>query len=155
MRCKSIAPFFVLSVIVMIMFPAPVQAAQVGQLGDMPIDRILNAVLVIVIGFASLVGVSKLVAAIVSLLKFIPGLVADGMADRWAAGLNLFFFIGLVAFGVFRPDITLDVLDGYAGKIAEICIFVLGFLVQIAGSKPAYDAFKAARLPLLGHSNTE
>jgi len=114
--------------------------------------EVLNIVVTIVLGFASLIGISKLVAALVNILKLV-GLVRDGAANKWAAGLNLVAFIALVAFGVFRPDLAMSILDGYAGQIAMVILFVLGFVVQITGSKSAHDDLKAAGVPLIGISH--
>jgi len=143
---------FLLVLALVLMLAVAVPAPAHAQDGSLPIEAALNAVLVIVVGFAALRGTSQLNAAIVSLLKHIPGLVRDGTSSQWTAGLNLVFFVGLVAFGVFRPDVTLDVLDGYAGQIAQIAVFVLGFVVQMTGSKPAYEQLKAAGIPLVGKS---
>jgi hypothetical protein len=88
---------------------------------------------------------------LVNLLKLIR-VVKDGAADKLAAALNLLCFIALVAFGVFRPDLTMSILDGYAGQIAMVVLFVLGFITQITGSKPAHDALSDAGVPLIGTS---
>jgi len=147
MKLKSFLLITILLMLVVAFGSTPVHA----QTGELPFDRILNAVLIIVVGFAALIGVSKLTAALVSLLKY-TGIVQDGTSDKWTAGLNLVFFIGLVVFRVFQPDITLEILDGYAGQIAQIAVFVLGFFTQMTGSKPAYEQFKAAGIPLIGKS---
>jgi hypothetical protein len=126
---------------------APVQpvSAQV-----IPPD-LLDTILKIAIGFASLVGVSQLNTVLVQIGKLI-GLVKDTTAAAWAAGLNIAFFGVLVYFGVFQPWVMVNVLDGYAAQLAEIALFVLGFVIQITGSKRAYDAIKASRVPLLSKS---
>ncbi len=92
-----------------------------------------------------------MVAAIVSLCKVI-GVVQDGTSAKWAAGLNLAAFVGLVLFGVFQPDLTTVFLDGLAGQIAQVLVFILGFIVTIVGSKPVYEGLKAANIPLIGRS---
>jgi hypothetical protein len=97
--------------------------------------------------------VSKLVPIIVQFLKVL-GIAPDNTANRWAAGLNLLAFIVLVIFGVFQPQLALSVLDGMAGQIAEILLFILGLVVQLTGSKPTYDDLKASRIPLLNFSHT-
>lgn len=112
---------------------------------------LLNVMVTIILGFAVLVGVSKLIAALVNILKLLH-IVKDDTAGKWAAGLNLVAFIALVAFGVFRPDLAMSILDGYAGQIAMIILFVLGFITQITGSKLAHDQLKAAGVPLIGKS---
>jgi hypothetical protein len=122
-----------------------------------PVDGspdVLHVILTISFGFVSLGGASALVAALVSLGKAI-GIVADSTSARWAAGLNLLMFTVLVLFGVFRPEIALDVLDGYAGQIAQALLFILGFIVQMIGSKPVYDWLRAAKIPLLGKSYSQ
>jgi len=111
----------------------------------------LDAILVIVVGFASLAGTSQLVAALVNIFKGL-GLVKNGTSARWAAALNLLTFIALIAFRVFQPDLALELLDGYAGQIATIAMFVLGFVLQITGSQPAHIALSEAEVPLIGKS---
>jgi hypothetical protein len=130
--------------------PGPSSIAWAPLAEPIQID-VLDVVGKIALGFASLIGVSGLVAALVSLGKVIK-IVKDGTADKWAAGLNLLCFIVLVVFGVFRPDLATNILDGYAGQIAMIILFVLGFITQITGSKPMYDQLKAASVPLIGKS---
>jgi hypothetical protein len=153
MKAKMFKTVFFVSMLVLVLaafiVPMQVQAAPTVQ-GGIPPD-VLNIVVKIVLGFASLVGVSQLVAVIVNLLKVI-GLVKDGTADKWAAGLNLAFFIALCAFGVFVPGLALEILDGYAGQIAMVLLFILGFIVQITGSQTAHTALSRAGIPLIGKS---
>ncbi len=113
----------------------------------------LSVILVIAVGFASLAGVSSLVAVLVQIGKLMK-LVKDDTAHIWAASLNLLAFCVLIYFGVFQPQLALSMLDGYAAQIAEVALFVLGFMIQITGSKPAYNALKASRIPLLNTSNS-
>ena len=113
----------------------------------------LGVILTISVAFAALVGVAALVAVLVQIGKLI-GIVKDATANKWAAGLNLFCFIALVLLGVFRPDLTLDFLDGYAGRIAQALVYVLGFVIQITGSQPVYARLKVAKVPLLSKSNS-
>jgi hypothetical protein len=128
-----------------------VQAGPVLQ-EDAPLPPdVLNIVLLVMVGFASLVGVSKLIAALINVLKLV-GVVQDGTAARWSAGLNLAAFIGLVIAGVFRPDMTMQILDGYAGQIASVLLFILGFVSQIVGSASAHEQLSDARVPLIGTS---
>jgi hypothetical protein len=120
--------------------------------GEIPPD-VMGVILKIALGFASLVGVSQLVAVLVQVGK-LAGLVKDNTAHKWAAGLNLLCFSALVYFGIFEPQVTLSILDGYAAQIAEISLFIIGFIMQITSSKPAYDALKASRVPFLSVSNS-
>ena len=109
---------------------------------------VLDIILKIIAGFATLAGVSSLVAVLVQIGKLV-GLVKDDTAGKWAAGLNLFAFAVLCYFGIFQPQIALEVLDGYAAQIAVAALFVLGFVTQMTVSKPTYTAFKAAGVPPL------
>jgi hypothetical protein len=136
-----------LVVVLAAFLPMSVMAATPGAV-PLPADM-LNVVIKIVLGFASLVGVSALIAALINLLKAIK-VVKDGTAAQWSAGLNLAAFISLVVFGVFKPDLAMDILDGYAGQIAMVILFVLGFITQIVGSASVHEQLKTARVPLLG-----
>ena len=121
------------------------------SIAQTPEPTALDIILKIALGFASLAGVSSLVAVLVQIFKLV-GLVRDGTANKWTAAFNLIAFIGLVYFGVFQPSVAVEVLDGYAAQIAQIALFVLGFVVQMTTSKPVYVAFKSAQVPLLGTS---
>ena len=129
---------------------APVQPVSAQVI--IPPD-VLDIIIKLALGFASLVGVSKLNAVLVQVLKLV-GIAKDATAAQWSAGLNLVTFSVLVYFGVFQPGIAASVLDGYAGQLAEIALFVLGFVLQMTGTKSAYDALKAARVPLLSYSHS-
>lgn len=132
--------------------PASARAASVSELPTLP--AVLQIVITIALGFASLAGVSALVAVLVNLGKVLK-IVKDGTANQWAAGLNLAAFVGLVAFGVFKPDLSMEILSGYAGQIATVLLFVLGFIMQITGSQSAYDQLKSASIPLISKSFSE
>jgi hypothetical protein len=150
MKKKRFILFFLamLALILMACSPMPALVAAAGV--PLPTET-FNIVVMIMLGFASLIGVSKLIAALINLLKTI-GVVKDGTSAKWAAALNLLAFIALVLLGVFRPDLTTELLDGYAGQIAAILLFVLGFISQIVGSQSAHEALSDARVPLIGKS---
>lgn len=114
----------------------------------------LGIVLRLALGFGSLVGVAALVAALINILKVV-GLVKDNTAGQWSAVLNLIFFGVLIYFGIFQPQLATEVLDGYAGQIAMILLFVVGYLTQIVTAPAVHTQLKAMRLPVLGasHSN--
>jgi hypothetical protein len=114
----------------------------------------LGVILKLAMGFGSLVGVAALVTVLINALKAL-GLVKDGTAGRWSAGLNLVAFLALAYFAVFQPSLALEVLDGYAGQIATVLLFVLGYLVQIFTSPAVHTQLKAMALPLLGTSQSK
>lgn len=156
MKARMFKTVFFVSVLVIILaaFIVPMQVrAQAVQQDAIPPDM-LTIVVKIALGFASLIGVSQLTAALVNLLK-VFGLVKDGTADKWAAGFNLAFFVALCLFGVFMPGLALEILDGYAGQIAMVILFILGFIVQITGSSVAHAALSKARIPLIGKSYSQ
>jgi len=153
MKVKMFKTMFFVSVLVLVLaaFIVPMNARAASNIQDGIPPDVLNIIVTIVLGFASLVGVSQLVAALVNLLKAI-GLVKDGTADKWAAGFNLAAFIALVLLGVFRADLALELLDGYAGQIAMILLFILGFITQITGSRTAHISLAGSGVPLIGKS---
>ena len=129
--------------------------AQAAQARDVPLPAdVTNVICTIALGFGALLGVSKLVAALINLFK-VFGLVKDGTANKWAAGLNLSAFVALVLLGVFRADLTMEILDGYAGQIAMVLLFILGFIAQITGSKATHEDLSSAGVPLIGKSFTK
>lgn len=152
---RILFPLFLALALALIFIVSPVSAHVMIQAGESPdyIDLILKLAL----GFASLVGVAGLISALVNLLKAVSiwigvAIVTDGNSGRWFAGLNVVAFGILVAFQVFRPDITLQFLDGQAGKIAQIMIFILGYLTQLGGGQMFYGVLKRLGIPGLSHS---
>jgi hypothetical protein len=110
----------------------------------------LDNIIRIVTAFATLAGISALVAALVALGRGIRIIQTDEQAGKITAGLNLGAFVVLVALGIFRPDLSLDFLDGIAAQLATIALFVLGLIVQIIVPGPVFRAFAGARVPVLG-----
>lgn len=101
---------------------------------------------------ATLAGVGALIALIVNIGKTI-GLIKDGQAQNYVAGLNLFALIIMTALKVFRPDLDLIALDSTASQIAATGLVVFGLVVQISGSKWAHEALRG--VPLVGKSFTQ
>ena len=115
-------------------------------------DQILAEIIQLITGgFVSLIGVPALIAAVVNVLKFV-GLVKDDTASSWSAGLSLLGFVAVVLFRILRPDIMLDVLDGYSGQIAQIIVYLMGFIVMMFLPAAIHAKLKAAQVPLLGKS---
>lgn len=152
MKKKLFLPLLLVTMLALLMACSPMTAPAALAVVNVPLPaETFNIVVMIMLGFASLVGVSKLIAAVINLLKTI-GVVKDGTSAKWAAALNLLAFIVLVLLGVFKPALTMELLDGYAGQIAAILLFVLGFISQIVGSQSAHVALSNARVPLIGKS---
>jgi hypothetical protein len=115
---------------------------------------VLDSIIRIVVAFSTLAGVSALIAALVAIGVSANVINAD-TAPKWTAGLNLIAFLVLVSFGVFRPDLSLDFLDGIAAQAATIALFVLGFITQMVVPGPVNRAFARARVPVLGVMGSE
>jgi hypothetical protein len=106
----------------------------------------LSEVLVI---FATLLGFSALVSFLVNTGKFF-GIVKDGDADKWVAGLNLIGVLALYAVKLFIPDFDPVPIDAAMQEIAAVGVFIFGYLSMIFGSRVTYGLTKG--LPIVGKS---
>lgn len=116
---------------------------------DAPAGDALDNILVIVAQFATLVGISALITALVN-LGFRFGWISDETASQATAVLNLVAFVILAVVGIFRPDLSLSFLDETAARIAAIALFVLGLLTQMVTPAKVNKALFQARVPLVG-----
>jgi hypothetical protein len=138
-------------VIGLLAFMLPTQFVRAQGVLPTP-DQILTEIMQLVAGgFVSLVGVPALIGALVNVGKYI-GFVKNDTSANWSAGLSLFAFIAVVVFRVLRPDIMLDVLDGYAGQFAQIIVYLMSFIVMMIMPAAMHAKLKAAQVPLLGKS---
>lgn len=119
---------------------APLQQEEPG-------GTILDDILALITRFASLAGVSALVAAITGFARRMGWISTDDQLGKVASVINLIAFVVLVAVGVFRPDLDINFLDGLAAQLAIIALFVLGLIVQILTPAPLFRAAYAARVP--------
>jgi hypothetical protein len=143
---------FGLVMVLAFMLVFPTQAAHAQADNPLTADQVLAEIMKLVTGgFVSLVGVPALIAALINVLKFI-GLVKDDTSPNWSAGLSLVAFIAVILTRVLRPDIMLDVLDGYAGQIAQIIVYLMSFVVIMLSPAIYHAKLKAAMVPLLGKS---
>lgn len=111
---------------------------------------VLDNILRIVASFATLAGFSALIAALVTFARSLGWISTDEQIGKVTATLNLVAFVVLVALGAFRPDLSLQFLDGIAAQLATIALFILGLLTQILTPAPVFRAFFNARVPVLG-----
>jgi len=98
----------------------------------------------------SLAGVAALIAVAVNLLKQI-GIVKDGQAGSWSAGLNLAALIGLFAAQVAGYSNLIPVIDEQAGALAVVLSTVAAYVFQVFISRKAHDSALAG-LPAVGAS---
>jgi hypothetical protein len=144
---KSSFPRIVLIVLVLAAFLVVPAFAQ----GETPPPTPLEAVLAVIVQFATLAGVGAVIAALVNVLKTF-GVVQDGTAGRWFAGLNLVAIAGLIYIKLFQPQIAIDFIDAQAAVLAQILLAILGYIVQLGTGKYANGLFVDLRLPLIGKS---
>jgi len=100
---------------------------------------------------AGLAGVGALIAFIINALKTF-GVVQDGTAQNWSAGLNLLAMAGLLALRVFAPDYPLAETDAQIAQFVNVAVVVFGYVVQLLGSKITHVAVR--NVPVIGKSLT-
>lgn len=145
--------FFTLGLLMVLLMVIFLPTKSVHAQGALPdFDKILSEIMQLITGgFVSLVGVPALIAALINVLKYI-GLVKDTTASNWSAGFSLVAFLAVVLLRVLRPDIMLDVLDGYAGQVAQIIVYLMSFIVMMLAPAAFHARLKSAQVPLLGKS---
>ena len=99
--------------------------------------------------WAALVGVAALIAVLINVMKLV-GVVKDGQAPTWSAGLNLAGLIALLVLKVVKPEFDPGEVDQQAGTLAEIGVLITGFVLQLLASKATHAAVKG--VPVIGTS---
>ncbi len=99
--------------------------------------------------WSALVGMAALIAVIINILK-LTGLVKDGDAQTWSAGLNLAGLAVLFILRVINPNIDLGQVDEQMGSLAKTAMVVIGYVSQLLASKATHLAVK--NVPLIGTS---
>ncbi len=100
-------------------------------------------------GWTSLVGFAALIAVMINVLK-LTGVVKDGSAQIWSAGLNLAGLIVLFVLKVFRPEMDLAGIDQQVGELANVAMVLIGYITQLLSSKLTHTALK--NVPVVGKS---
>ena len=101
--------------------------------------------------WASLVGFAALIAIVINVLK-LTGVVKDGTAQTWSAGLNLVGLVGLFILRVVKPDLDVGELDKQVGAFSQVAVVMIGYISQLLASKLTHVAVK--NIPLIGASHT-
>jgi hypothetical protein len=99
--------------------------------------------------FGALAGFAALVAVLVNAGKQF-GLVKDGTAQNWVAGLNLAGLAALISLRVFMPEVDISALDSQAAQIAVLLAVVAAYLGEMGLSKLAHNLLKG--VPVIGKS---
>lgn len=86
----------------------------------------------------AMVGAQALISLAVDVLRW-AGVISDGNAGKWSAGLNLFGLAGIaVALGLY-PNFDFPKLDAQFVVIAQFASLVFAYVVQIAGTKRVHQ----------------
>lgn len=133
------------------LFVIAVLATPVFAQGETPPPAPLDAVLAVLVQFATLAGVGAVIAALVNVLKVL-GVVQDGTGGKWFAGLNLVAIAILIYIRLFQPQIAIEFIDAQAAVLAQILLAILGYIVQLGTGKFANTLFVDLRLPFIGKS---
>jgi hypothetical protein len=99
-----------------------------------------------------LVGFAAFIAVTINVLK-LAGVVKDGAAPTWSAGLNLLGLLLLFGLKFFRPDLDLAAMDEQAAALANVAAVLIGYITQLLSSKLTHLALKS--VPVIGASFSE
>jgi len=102
--------------------------------------------------FGELAGFAALVTFVVNALKS-TGVVKDGQAQNWVAGLNLLGLAGLLAVNVFNPELDVTAIDAEIGEFTQVAMVVFAYIFQMLSSRVSYLAVK--NVPVIGKSNSQ
>jgi hypothetical protein len=99
----------------------------------------------------ALAGAGALIACLINVGKAL-GWIKDGQAVTWSTGLNALGMIGLLLLQIFKPDVDLVALDGFASQVAQALMILFGLIAQMLSSKGTHIALKG--VPVIGKSFT-
>jgi len=113
-----------------------------GITAPAPIDGLL-------LQWTGLAGFAAIITLLINVLKTI-GIVKDGQAPAWSAGLNLLGMAVLLAMQVYTPGISLQALDSKAAALAGVGAVIFGYIIQLASAKGMQELIKG--IPWIGKS---
>lgn len=93
--------------------------------------------------WGALGGFGALIGFIVNILKTV-GLVKDGQAPNYVAGLNLLGLAGLLAARVYAPDLDLGAVDAQVQAFVDVALVVFAYVMQLLGSKLGHASVRGA-----------
>lgn len=105
----------------------------VGLYFGIPLEQALKL-------FGVLIGIPFVIGLVIDLLKQF-GVVNDGTAGKWSAGLNLISIIGLAIALKMWPSFDYTSLDAYVYEIGKALMVIITFILQLVGSKSAHRAY--------------
>ena len=104
----------------------------------------------LLVEWSTLLGFAALITVVVNTGKKI-GLVKDGQAKNWSAGLNLIGLAALLMTRVIWPELDVAWLDDQARQMAEVAAVVIGYVIQLWGSQAVHEILRG--LPLIGKTH--
>jgi len=117
----------------------------------MDITAILSLIITTATNLSTMAGVAAFVAAVVNALKQF-GVVTDGNAGQWFAGLDFGALAILVGVQIFVPAVGVDVINVNAGLFATVILLVLGYLGSIGFGKVSHALLSSMNIPVIGKS---
>lgn len=97
----------------------------------------------------SLAGVGAGIALLINIGKT-TGVVKDGQAQTWSAGLNLVGIVAVFVLKLVKPDLDWTFIDSQAQVLAEIGTLAFGFVLQLLSAKTTHAAVR--NVPVIGKS---
>lgn len=99
-------------------------------------------------------GFAALAAIVINVLKAF-GVVKDGTAGTWAAGINLAGLIALFISGIFAPEFDIGVVDQHLAQLAKIFSLIFSYVMQNWVSQGTHKVLSKGQVPVIGKSNSE
>lgn len=91
--------------------------------------------------WGAMAGFAALIAFVINGLKYF-GVVQEGQAPTWSAGLNLAGLVMLLVLKVYAPSVDVGGLDEQVGQFVEVGVVVFGYVIQLLSSKLAHSVVR-------------
>jgi hypothetical protein len=145
-RGSALAPLAVVLAVCVPLLTAAAGPADAGLVQEVDPDF-----WAIVEQFLTLGGFAAFVAILVNILKAV-GVVKDGTAGTWAAGINLAGLLALYFAQILAPEAMVPEIDAHLGAIAEILVLVFSYVMQFWVSKGTHKTLAEGQVPVIGKS---
>ena len=103
----------------------------------------------LLVQWGALAGFAALIAFAINVLKTL-GVVKEGEAPTYSAGLNLAGLVMLLVLKIYKPEVDVGELDVQVAQAVEVGVVVFGYVVQLLGSKLAHEVVRG--VPGIGKS---
>jgi hypothetical protein len=82
----------------------------------------------------AMVGAQALISLLIDVLKW-AGVIVEGAAGKWSAGLNLLGIVGIAVALAVDPSVDFPAIDSHLMIIAQFLTLVFGYIVQLVSTK--------------------